>query len=37
MLIELERDRTPREVVAQALDHASWVEQLKPAGGARDR
>lgn len=28
MLIELKRDRTPREIVAQALDYASWVEQL---------
>ena len=24
----LKRDRTPREIVAQALDYASWVEQL---------
>jgi len=32
VLIELKRDRTPREVVAQALDYASWVEQL----GAED-
>jgi hypothetical protein len=30
ILIELKRDRTPREVVAQALDYASWVEKLKP-------
>jgi hypothetical protein len=30
VLIELKRDRTPREVVAQALDYAGWVEQLKP-------
>lgn len=30
ILIELKRDRTPREVVAQALDYASWVEQLQP-------
>lgn len=29
VLIELKRDRTPREVVAQALDYASWVEGLK--------
>jgi len=29
VLIELKRDRTPREVVAQALDYASWVEQLR--------
>ena len=28
VLIELKRDRTPREVVAQAIDYASWVEQL---------
>src|SRR5262245_13270516 len=29
VLIELKRDRTPREVVAQALDYASWVESLE--------
>ena len=28
VLIELKRDRTPREVVAQALDYAAWVETL---------
>ncbi|MCC5968262.1 MAG: nuclease [Natronohydrobacter sp.] len=28
MLVELKRDRTPREVVAQALDYASWVGEL---------
>ena len=28
VLIELKRHRTPREVVAQALDYASWVEGL---------
>src|SRR3990172_7214237 len=28
VLIELKRDRTPREVVAQALDYAYWVEKL---------
>src|SRR5215218_1493903 len=28
VLIELKRDKTPREVVAQAIDYASWVEQL---------
>lgn len=28
VLVELKRDRTPREVVAQALDYASWVETL---------
>ena len=31
VLIELKRDRTPREVVAQALDYASWVEKLQSA------
>ncbi|ASK02912.1 MULTISPECIES: hypothetical protein [Enterobacteriaceae] len=30
ILIELKRDRTPREVVAQALDYASWVDDLSP-------
>jgi hypothetical protein len=30
VLIELKRDRTPREIVAQALDYASWVEELTP-------
>ncbi len=28
VLIEIKRDRTPREVVAQALDYASWVAGL---------
>lgn len=30
VLIELKRDRTPRDVVAQAIDYAGWVEGLKP-------
>jgi hypothetical protein len=30
ILIELKRDKTPREVVAQALDYATWVEKLRP-------
>lgn len=30
ILIELKRDKTPREVVAQALDYASWVKSLTP-------
>jgi len=30
VLIELKRNRTPREVVAQALDYASWLEKLEP-------
>ncbi len=29
ILIELKRNRTPREVVAQAIDYASWVEKLE--------
>ena len=27
-VIELKRDQTPREVVAQLLDYASWVRHL---------
>src|SRR6266511_3294804 len=27
-VIELKRDQTPREVVAQLLDYASWVQDL---------
>ena len=30
VLIELKRDKTPRDVVAQSLDYASWVERLQP-------
>jgi hypothetical protein len=30
VIIELKRDRTPREVVAQAIDYASWIEKLEP-------
>ena len=30
VLIELKRDRTPREVVAQAIDYAYWVCGLDP-------
>src|SRR5438034_4123297 len=30
VIIELKRDRTPREVVAQVLDYASWVNNLSP-------
>ena len=29
ILIELKRGRTPREVVAQALDYATWAESLE--------
>lgn len=28
IILELKRDRTPREVIAQVLDYASWVRQL---------
>lgn len=28
VIVELKRDKTPREVVAQALDYASWVTDL---------
>jgi hypothetical protein len=28
ILIELKRSRTPREVVAQAIDYATWLEKL---------
>ena len=28
VLIELKRNRTPREIVAQAIDYASWVQEL---------
>jgi len=30
ILIELKRSRTPREVVAQALDYACWADALEP-------
>ena len=29
VIIEIKRDRTPREVVAQAIDYACWVEKLE--------
>jgi hypothetical protein len=28
VIIELKRDRTPRDVVAQVLDYASWIKEL---------
>lgn len=28
VIVELKRDKTPREVVAQVLDYASWVKEL---------
>lgn len=30
ILIELKKHKTPREVVAQAIDYASWVKKLQP-------
>lgn len=30
VIIELKKDKTPRDVVAQGLDYASWVQQLWP-------
>ena len=29
VVLELKRDKTPREVVAQLLDYASWVKELR--------
>ena len=30
VIVELKRDKTPREVLAQTLDYASWLEELDP-------
>src|SRR5659263_313208 len=30
VILELKRDKTPREIVAQILDYASWVKNLLP-------
>lgn len=30
VLIELKRDKTPRDIVAESLDYATWVERLQP-------
>ena len=30
VIIELKKSKTPRDVVAQAIDYATWVEELKP-------
>lgn len=30
VILELKRDKTPREIVAQILDYASWVKDLLP-------
>ena len=29
-ILELKRDRTPRDIVCQTLDYASWVRDLSP-------
>jgi RecB family endonuclease NucS len=31
-VVELKRDRTPREITAQALEYASWVADLSSEG-----
>jgi hypothetical protein len=31
VLIELKRDQTPRDVVAQSIDYAAWLEELEPS------
>ena len=31
VIIELKKDKTPRDVLAQTLDYASWVETLTPS------
>lgn len=31
VIIELKKDKTPRDVLAQTLDYASWVESLTPS------
>ncbi len=37
VVIELKRDRTPRDVVAQAIDYAAWVETLRAEDMALSR
>ncbi|HEY3406632.1 MAG TPA: hypothetical protein VGK53_00510 [Propionicimonas sp.] len=36
-VLELKRDMTPRDVVAQALDYGSWVRWLQRADVQRSR
>ena len=31
-ILELKRDRTPRDVIAQILDYASWIRNLDSFG-----
>ena len=33
IIVELKRDMTPRETIAQVLDYASWVASLTSRGG----
>ena len=28
VIVELKRDKTPRDIVAQVLDYASWIKKL---------
>ncbi|MBK8232362.1 MAG: DUF91 domain-containing protein [Candidatus Eisenbacteria bacterium] len=35
VVVELKRDRTPREITAQILDYASWASELSPIGSPR--
>jgi RecB family endonuclease NucS len=30
VILELKRDKTPRDIVAQVLDYASWIDGLSP-------
>lgn len=30
VILELKRDKTPREITAQVLDYASWIQNLSP-------
>src|SRR5690349_11212252 len=30
IIVELKRDRTPREIIAQIIDYASWVRERSP-------
>ena len=30
IIIELKKDKTPRDVVAQAIDYASWIKSISP-------
>jgi len=29
IVMELKRDKTPRDIIAQVLDYGSWVRELK--------